>query len=90
MIHIRSLAAIALTLATSAVALVMSGVQAIGRAQDAPLMPDDLEIGFTEAEYHEAICNATELMADERHEDVADTDFILWQHEPCAEEVTYS
>jgi hypothetical protein len=90
-IHLRSVAVLAVNLAASAVALIMSAVEKVGQAQDeaAPLMPDDLETGFTEAEYHEAICNAVKLMADERLEDVAESDFLLWMYEPCAEEVSY-
>jgi hypothetical protein len=90
-IHLRSVAVLAVNLAASAVALIMSAVEKVGQAQDeaAPLMPDDLETGFTEAEYHEAICNAVELMADERREDVAESDFLLWMYEPCVAEVVY-
>lgn len=92
----KSAGSFVVTLGAAAVALVMSGVQKVGQAQDEAaaedvpvLMPDELEVGFTAAEYHEAICNAVELMAEERAEDVGDTDFTLWKFEPCTSEVTY-
>lgn len=79
-IYLKSVTALAVTVGSAAVALVLSGVEKIGRAQEA----DELR------EYHVAACEWTDQMADERLGAVGDLDFDLWASEPCVDEVTYS
>lgn len=79
-LHLRSLAAVALTAAATAVALVMSAVEAVGRAQDldapVPFVPTE-NSPLYDALYAEAI----ERAADERALCFEDCDFEEWDIE---------